>query len=46
MANSTQKPIEVNTRDYVVQATAANGRVRALAAVVTGIADEIARRHE
>ena len=46
LANSTQKPIEVNTRDYVVQATAANGRVRALAAVVTGIADEIARRHE
>jgi len=46
LANCNQQSIEVNTKDYVVQATAANGRVRALAAVVTGIADEIARRHE
>ncbi|NLJ67895.1 MAG: Hsp33 family molecular chaperone HslO [Firmicutes bacterium] len=37
---------ETNTKDYVVQATAANGQVRALAAVVTGVIDEAVRRHQ
>jgi len=46
LANCNQQSIEVNTKDYVVQATAANGQVRALATVVTGIVDEIARRHQ
>ena len=46
MANCNQQSIEINTRDYVVKATAANGHVRALAAVVTGVVDEIARRHK
>lgn len=46
MANSNQQFMEINTKDYVVQATAANGHVRALAAVVTGVVDEIARRHQ
>ena len=46
MENPEAKTREPRVADYVAQATAANGQIRALAVVNTGIVEEVRRRHQ
>ena len=46
MGNSMAEHARCNDRDYVAMATAANGQIRALAVVNTGIVEEVRTRHQ
>lgn len=46
MVDAHLESMETNIKDYVAQATAANGQIRALAVVNTGIVDEVRHRHQ